>query len=143
MSEASPYPRRPEIIVVDDHDMVLRVVAKMLRKLGFEVWSAASAQEALDRIAVAEPALVLSDIRMPGRSGTELAWHLRLNYPNVRVGLMTAYADATDGERPPDVPVLAKPFLAADLQAFVNRLLPEHANTLDEEPLTEPGTSAS
>jgi len=115
----------PAVLVVDDHEMVLRVVAKMLRKLGLVVLVATSAREAVRILAEKKVSMVLSDVRMPGMTGTELAWHVRTHHPDVSMALMTAYTDATDGERPFGVAVLQKPFLGSDLERFVRERLPD------------------
>lgn len=70
--------RKPRILVVDDTAANLRVVEAMLGPLGtYEIVTAASGQEALEKLATHPPDLVLSDIVMPGMSGYDLCRKIR------------------------------------------------------------------
>jgi len=83
------------VLLVDDDPAVLRSLTQALGHLGVEPESAASAEEALARIAEYPPDLVLSDIRMPGLDGVGLLALVRERAPSVDVVLMTAYDDMT------------------------------------------------
>ncbi|HEY4244548.1 MAG TPA: response regulator [Kofleriaceae bacterium] len=65
-------PRR--ILVVDDDPSVLRVVTRMLRRMGFEVVSTTRPVEALERVLDPRAAFacILTDVDMPELRGTEL-----------------------------------------------------------------------
>ena len=60
------------VLVVDDDEDILRLLSIRLRARGFRVTTAASAEEALARIAVDPPRAVVSDVRLPGRDGRAL-----------------------------------------------------------------------
>lgn len=68
---------RPKILAVDDTPVNLRVLEAMLTPRGYDVITAASGAEALEKIRTERPDLVLSDIVMPGMNGYELCKKLR------------------------------------------------------------------
>jgi len=77
-------PAMPRVLVVDDEENIRLVLRTMLRKHGYEVQVAASAEEALEIVDDFTPDFVIADVRMGGMSGIELAraqsarmWELR------------------------------------------------------------------
>lgn len=107
------------ILVVDDELMVRAVVSDMLRELGYSVCEAGSANEAIYMLGQRPTiATVLTDIRMPGVSGIELAQHLTRARPSTKVIYMTAYARemAAQGTQLLNFPILLKPFTFAQLE---------------------------
>lgn len=69
--------RKARILTVDDDRITLAMLAITIRKAGYEIVQASSAEEALDAIAENQPDLAVLDISMPGMSGIELAQRLR------------------------------------------------------------------
>jgi two-component system cell cycle sensor histidine kinase/response regulator CckA len=110
-------PSRPaptaRVLVVDDDDILRRLLVSMLRLGGYEILSAAHGEEALELAAAREGAidLVVTDVLMPGLSGPELAERLRARYPHLAVIFITGGAQ----EAPPGT--LRKPF---SVRAFLN-----------------------
>jgi two-component system, response regulator PdtaR len=76
---SAPVPSRRLILVVDDDPILLDYLATVLDHAGYDTVKAASAVEALQRVAEREAdiALALLDISMPGMSGLELAVRLK------------------------------------------------------------------
>ena len=72
------------ILIVDDEDLVRETFAAFLEE-DYDCTTAASSDEALAHLALADYALVLSDIQMPGRNGVELLREIRSRYPDVAV----------------------------------------------------------
>lgn len=128
----------PLVLVAEDDDDVRRMVATALRKDGCSVIEATDGAELLEHIGSAlmfgnmrgelDPInLVVSDIRMPGRSGLEILAQLRRSDIGVQVILMTAHVDETvraDAERYGADALLAKPFEIDELRDIVKRVLP-------------------
>jgi len=81
------------ILVVDDEATIREILTRWLSGHGYRVQQAANAAEALRLIAAEEPALILSDILMPGASGIELLQQVKRQYPEVAVVMATAVDD--------------------------------------------------
>jgi two-component system, NtrC family, nitrogen regulation response regulator GlnG len=79
--------------IVDDDRSIRWVIEKALSREGIEFNSFASAQDALDALGASTPEVLVSDIRMPGRSGLELLQTVKQRHPAVPVIVMTAYSD--------------------------------------------------
>src|SRR3990172_1915775 len=83
--------RALSVLVVDDDPLILTVVDLMVRHAGHTVRTASDGTTALDVLAEAPADVLVSDIRMPGMSGLELAHFVRKDYPNILIILMTGY----------------------------------------------------
>ncbi len=79
--------------IVDDDRSIRWVIEKALSREGIAYHSFASAQEALDALSGGAPEVLVSDIRMPGRSGLELLQAVKSRHPAVPVIVMTAFSD--------------------------------------------------
>ncbi|MCK6391230.1 MAG: sigma 54-interacting transcriptional regulator [Azonexus sp.] len=101
------------ILVVDDDEDILRLLTMRLQARGFRVTAVTSAEEALTRIAVEPPRVVVSDIRLPGRDGLSLFEEIRRTRPTLPVILLTAHGtipDAVDATSRGVFGYLTKPF---------------------------------
>jgi len=116
------------ILVVDDEVSLRHLLVRQLQSDGYKVLEAGYGMEALD-VARTSPEpihLVLSDIRMPGMLGTELAQRLVAEHPEVRVVLMSAHPvdELTSvSDRRGVITVLAKPFDGQTMLALVKLVL--------------------
>lgn len=122
------------LLVVDDEPNLLRAVEACLRAEGFEVVTARSGRDALVSIAQTVPDLIVSDIRMPGMNGFELAQHLRASSRTmlVPVVFLTAKdetADRIEGFRSGVDAYLTKPFEPDELVAVIKNILERVART--------------
>jgi two-component system nitrogen regulation response regulator GlnG len=79
--------------IVDDDRSIRWVIEKALSREGIAYNSFSSAQDALDALSGESPEVLVSDIRMPGRSGLELLQAVKQRHPAVPVIVMTAYSD--------------------------------------------------
>jgi two-component system nitrogen regulation response regulator GlnG len=79
--------------IVDDDRSIRWVIEKALSREGIAFNSFSSAQDALDALSGEAPEVLVSDIRMPGRSGLELLQAVKQRHPAVPVIVMTAYSD--------------------------------------------------
>jgi two-component system nitrogen regulation response regulator GlnG len=79
--------------VVDDDRSIRWVLEKALGQSGMQITSFDSADAVLRRLDKAQPDAVISDIRMPGTNGLRLLEHIKENFPELPVIIMTAYAE--------------------------------------------------
>jgi len=123
MPDATQRAAGKTVLVVDDHDATRQTIARMLEAGGFAVRTASSGAEALERLATesSEIDLVLSDVTMPGMNGIDLSYHIREQYPDVPVAIVSG--DVSELERSiigrTDVPFIKKPFHAESLYSAV------------------------
>ncbi len=111
------------VLVVDDEPEVRTAVADILGTAGYTTFQAAGGREALAWLDAGQSVdLVLTDLGMPGMTGTDLARSVRGRWPGLRIGLMTGWdeTEAPVGEASSIVDfVIAKPFqLSALLSAY-------------------------
>ena len=76
------------ILVVEDVPTVLELIVITLRFKGYRVESACNGQEALEKIALEQPALIITDILMPKMDGYALAHRLRSTPATCRIPLL-------------------------------------------------------
>jgi two-component system, response regulator, stage 0 sporulation protein F len=94
-----------KVLVVDDEPDVRALFEQRFRRevrAGvLDLYFALSAEEALELLhqRAAEIVLILSDVNMPGMNGLELLKALKQRYPDVRVFMITAYADEANHQR--------------------------------------------
>ena len=69
--------RKKQILVVDDEPIWLRSMAAELRKVGYQVKEAKSADQALSLLVKYRPDLIVSDLRMPDMNGFDLLDKIR------------------------------------------------------------------
>jgi CheY-like chemotaxis protein len=111
------------ILVADDEPTILQVARTILEKAGFVVLSATDGPQALGMLEAQAVDVLLTDLRMPGMSGTELIVEARRRYASLPVAYMTAFI-ADPGLT--DVPLLRKPFSAQDLINTVKKVMESH-----------------
>jgi two-component system response regulator PilR (NtrC family) len=85
---------KARILIVDDERSIRELLEIVLKKEGFDVTSAHSAEEGLDRCKASEFDLVVSDISMANMSGIDLLRELRTNNFSGQFILLTAFATA-------------------------------------------------
>jgi two-component system C4-dicarboxylate transport response regulator DctD len=115
------------VLVVDD-DMAMRdMVVSLLREAGFDVVVAMGADDALAMLRGHYIGVVLSDIRMPGKSGFDFLREVRGVAPSVPVILMTSFGTVTTADRAKRegaFDCLSKPFSREELLETLARALP-------------------
>jgi len=123
-----------QILVVDDDRAMREMLASLFKERGMAVVEASSADAALECAAETDFDVVLSDIRMPGRSGTELIGALRRLRPATPVVLMTAFGtidSAVEAMRAGAFDYITKPFEPDAVTFAVDRAL--ERRVLEEE----------
>ncbi len=112
------------VLIVDDEPMLLRLVATMLDRAGFEVTMAPGGQEALRLVENNPYALVITDVRMPVVSGAEFARRMRYtNAPKLLFMSGSSSEPVTDLLRH-GAGFIKKPFRSNELLTAISQLLP-------------------
>ncbi len=114
------------ILLVDDDPDVREFAASYLRSLDYEVTEAENARKGLAAIE-ADPGidLLISDYAMPDMNGAVLARAALAKRPHLAVLLISGYAEKAISEAHGAMPILRKPFKAAELAARVQATLSE------------------
>ncbi|HXC50145.1 MAG TPA: sigma-54 dependent transcriptional regulator [Candidatus Limnocylindrales bacterium] len=115
-----------DILIVEDEEVLRLTIARNLRGAGHSTRVAESAEDGLAMIAEGPPDLVLTDQRLPGKSGHELLLAVRAEHPDIPIVILTAHAtieDAVYAMRDGAADYLRKPVDLAELQLVIERCL--------------------
>lgn len=93
------------ILFVDDHEVLARLSCEILNMQGYRAVSAYNASDALSKLEKEDFDMLVTDFRMEGMNGLELAKKVREKTPNIPIIIVTGYSDL-DGNK--DVTVLSK-----------------------------------
>ena len=114
----------PSVLLVDDHALLRERLARALRSRGYDVRTAANADEAVALAQEESPELAVVDLKMPDRSGLECVRDLHALDPATRIVVMTGYgsiATAVEAMRLGAVNYLQKPVDVDDILAAFER----------------------
>lgn len=116
--------RPRQILVVEDEDALRRSLVRLLRNRGYAVTACADGADALEVLGTQRFAAVVSDIRMPGISGTELLRRIRSQAPDLPVIFITGEPNldtAIEAVRLGAFQYIIKPFASAELLGSLER----------------------
>jgi DNA-binding NtrC family response regulator len=111
-----------KILVVDDELNMRLVLAAMLKKEGYEVFTAANGQEALKILKEATISVVATDLKMPGLDGMGLLEKIQMYDHTMPVIIITAYgtvASAVDALKKGAFDYITKPFEQEELKSVI------------------------
>ena len=86
------------ILFVDDHEVLARLSCEILQMHGYRAVSAYSAAEALQKFEQEDFDILVTDFRMEGMNGVELAKAVHDRQPNVPVIIVTGYGPVDGGK---------------------------------------------
>jgi two-component system, NtrC family, response regulator HydG len=112
------------ILVVDDAPQTLEVIRRNLTSKGYQVFTASNVQQAIKIIENSPVDLVITDLKMPEVSGIDLVRHIRENYKDTEVMMITGYPSiesAVEAVKIGAEEYLTKPFTDEELFAAVQR----------------------
>ena len=121
------------LLLVEDDSAVREVISRVLSRAGFSVEQAVSVERALEALERAEGhvALVLSDVKLHGLSGLDLARVIRERWPGLPVCLLSGRPDRRRYPRyETDRGYLEKPSSMTELLAEVERLVSGHTRRM-------------
>ncbi len=90
---------KPKVLLVDDDEGFLELFAPQFGTHGFEVLTVPSAIRALEVLEEKPIDLIVSDVQMPGMTGTELFGKVQDGYPDIPVIMITAFGSAEEAIR--------------------------------------------
>jgi len=114
------------ILIVDDEKNIRLALSMSLEKLEIPVETAASGEEALEKVGQGGYELMLLDLRMPGLDGMEVLRRVSRQVPELKVIIITAYGSidlAVEAMKLGAVDFLQKPFDANQVREMVSRIL--------------------
>ena len=114
----------PKVLVIDDETAILDTVRILLRREGFNVFTAVGGSQGVEQLTEVRPDVVVSDVRMPGTGGLDILACAREMDPTLPVILMTAQASLQTAIRAVNEGAfyyLQKPFANDELVAICRR----------------------
>jgi DNA-binding response OmpR family regulator len=127
---------RPRVLIVDGEPEVVNCLRRLVRRQ-FEVETATSPEEALDKLERFDPDVVISESRMMRMSGRELLRRVRNRRPETLRVMMSGWVDPSDtwGDDRTANRYLNKPFETGDLLTAIRELLNERARKTGQVPV--------
>ena len=135
-----------EILLVDDDPDLLKLISLRLSAAGYRVKNAESGEVALAQIAVSRPAVVVTDLRMPGIDGLQLFEQINAQHPTLPVIILTAHGTIPDAVAATQRGVfgfLTKPFDPQDLLKKVAQAVTVSGEARDSGVGMAPGGTAT
>jgi len=138
------------ILLVDDDAAFRHVMAQELKRIGYEVATAASGEEAVQRVKAGDPEIVLLDLRLPGMGGLDALRAITANAPTTEVIMLTGHGSidtAIESIRIGAFDYVVKPCPLDELDIRIQRALERRAlrqrTNLLERALTPPNLESS
>jgi DNA-binding NtrC family response regulator len=116
---------KSQVLIIDDEDLFREDLATMLRRAGYTCHTAEDAAQGIQLSKEYHPEIILSDIVLPDRLGTEIIGELRAASPGVAIIMLTAYGDlesALEAFRMGSVDYLLKPVSKDELMNKIGRI---------------------
>jgi two-component system response regulator (stage 0 sporulation protein F) len=123
---------KPLLLVVDDHPGIRYLLTKVLSDEGYAVIEATSGPAALQKAKDFCPALILLDMKLPGKNGFEMLQDIKRSGLSTKVIMMTAYDELyllNAARKLGANDCVTKPFDIIDLCRRVERVLAQSSQT--------------
>jgi len=117
--------KKDSILVVDDAPDTIELLQRNLESRGYQVFIAPNAMEAIKILETTAVDLVITDLKMPGASGIELIRHIRENFRDIEVMMITGYPtieSAVKAVKSGAEEYLTKPFTDTELFSAVEQV---------------------
>jgi DNA-binding NtrC family response regulator len=122
------------VLIVEDHDRLREQLGQFYEQEGFRVTTAASGEEGVEKLSQEKFSIVVSDVKMPGIDGFELARHVREKYTDTDVILITAFGNikqAVEAMKLGASDYITKPFQPEAIRLVSEKLI-ERRRLLEE-----------
>lgn len=119
-----------DILVIEDDAIMREAVSEWLRAAGYRVRTAENGDTGLESVTANLPALVVTDLHMPGTGGAVVIGELKRHHPEIPIVAISGLFESGFGMSADEVVALgaaralAKPFKRRDLLSIVAELLP-------------------
>jgi two-component system response regulator HydG len=123
---SSESSHKESILVVDDAPDTLELLRRNLESQDYQVLTASTATEAISILETTNIDVVVTDLKLPGVNGLDLIRHIKENYSDTEVMMITGYASiegAVEAVKIGAEEYLAKPFTDEELYSAVNRAI--------------------
>jgi DNA-binding NtrC family response regulator len=131
--------KKENVLIIDDIPDTLEVIRRNLESKGFRVFTATNVIDAIKILESTPVQLVITDYKMPRISGLDLITHVRENYKNTKVMMITGYATiegAVKAVKEGAEEYLAKPFTDEELFFTVEKILKkQNIQKIEYEPI--------
>jgi DNA-binding response OmpR family regulator len=111
------------VLVVDDHEMSVKLLRQILQDAGFDVVSAPSGEEALKLVQDFKPDVVLLDIILEGMNGYKTCQVLKIILPSTPIIFLSTVSNREKGLQLGAVDYITKPFQIQDVVRCVKQHL--------------------
>ena len=105
------------VLVVEDEPTYCVLLGTEFQSMGWQTVGVDSAEAGLELLKKEKVDAVLSDISLPGMLGSDFAFQVRKEYPDIKIVLMTGLPRDRYPRAPKDVPILPKPISVKELMA--------------------------
>ena len=85
-----------KVLIIEDDDIQRELLKEILKESGFEVFTSSTAEKGLQTVAKNSPAVVVTDVRLPGMDGLTFLKKLKQEYSEVEVIVITAFSNVED-----------------------------------------------
>ncbi|MCK8046903.1 nitrogen regulation protein NR(I) [Shewanella sp. 1CM18E] len=130
-----------QVWILDDDSSIRWVLERALQSAKFSSASFAAAESLWEALEMAQPQVIVSDIRMPGTDGLTLLERLQNHYPHIPVIIMTAHSDldsAVSAYQAGAFEYLPKPFDIDEAISLVDRALTHAKEQSSSATVSEP-----
>ena len=113
-----------KLLVVDDEEKIIKILTRILSEEGFDLITASTGEEGIEKAEKTPPDIVLMDLNLPGISGIEAMSRIQETYPDILTIILTAYGtitSAVEAMRKGAYDYLTKPFDNDELLMTIRR----------------------
>jgi heterodisulfide reductase subunit A len=124
------------VLIVDDEPIVRESIRDWLKNAGYEVYTAASGEEALSLVEKQDFGVIVIDVRLPGITGIKALTEVKQQKPQIKSIVITAYPSAelaAEAIKLGAVDYLVKPVNPDDLEKLIQSTLLEYEKQEKEE----------
>ncbi len=115
------------ILIVEDEKDILEMMSEFLSELGYDVITAPSAEEAMEKIeGISRVDFLVTDVILPGKKGPDLAKTIKVIYPQVKILFISGYPEdrlSAQAVFEGEINFLSKPFAPFSLAKKIREIL--------------------